>query len=105
VFQSSVEARYLRRRASRLLPLPVPASKSKARVLILTNRRLVCLKRRRKGTDEISVKSELALRPSEKLKDKDKESRGIVTGVERKGEREFVVLTVRFNLVALNRFI
>jgi 3-phosphoinositide dependent protein kinase-1 len=35
------------------------------------------------------------LRASEKLKEKDKEkeSRGIVASVERKGEREFVVLT------------
>lgn len=92
-----MEARSLRRRASRLLPLPVPPSKAKTRELILTSRRLLCLKHRPKGLGEISIKSELALRASEKLKEKDKEkeSRGIVASVERKGEREFVVLTVR----------
>jgi len=90
-----VEARSLRRRASRLLPLPVPPSKPKTRLLILTERRVLCLKHF-KG--EVSVKSELALRASEKLKEKEKEkeSRGIVASVERKGDREFVVLTVRF---------
>jgi len=95
LFNSSVEARYLRRRASRLLPLPVPPSKPKTRELVLTSRRLICLKQRQKGLGDISVKSELALRASEKLKEKDKEkeSRGIVASVERKGEREFVVLT------------
>lgn len=40
------------------------------------------------------------MQASEKLKEKDKEkeSRGIVACVERKGEREFVVLTVRSSL-------
>ena len=91
-----MEARSLRRRASRLLPLPVPPSKPKTRLLILTDRRLLCLKHIVQG--EISIKSELALRASEKLKEKEKEkeSRGIVASVERKGDREFVVLTVRF---------
>jgi hypothetical protein len=98
LFKSIVEARSLRRRASRLIPLPVPPGKAKTRELILTSRRLICLKQQRsKGLGGISIKSELALRASEKLKEKDKEkeSRGIVAGVERKGEREFVVLTVR----------
>lgn len=95
LFTSAVEARSLRRRASRLIPLPVPSSKAKTRELILTSRRLICLKRQSKGPGGISIKSELALRASEKLKEKDKEreSRGIVASVERKGEREFVVLT------------
>lgn len=99
LFKSTVEARSLRRRASRLIPLPVPPSKPKTRELILTSRRLICLKHRQKGPTSISIKSELALRASEKLKEKDKEkeSRGIVASVERKGEREFVVLTVRSN--------
>jgi 3-phosphoinositide dependent protein kinase-1 len=99
LFKSTVEARSLRRRASRLIPLPVPPSKPKTRELILTSRRLICLKQRQKGPPGISIKSELALRASEKLKEKDKEkeSRGIVASVERKGEREFVVLTVRSN--------
>jgi 3-phosphoinositide dependent protein kinase-1 len=100
LFKSTVEARSLRRRASRLIPLPVPSSKAKTRELILTSRRLICLKQRSKGPGGISIKSELALRASEKLteKDKEKESRGIVASVEKKGEREFVVLTVRSSL-------
>jgi 3-phosphoinositide dependent protein kinase-1 len=100
LFKSTVEARSLRRRASRLIPLPVPPGKAKTRELILTSRRLICLKQRLKGAGGISIKSELALRASEKLKEKDKEkeSRGIVASVERKGEREFVVLTVGSSL-------
>ena len=92
LFNSSVEALTLRRRASRLIPLPVP-SKPKSRQLILTNRRLICLKQRK---DAITIKSELLLRPSEKLKEKDREreSRGVLLSVERKTEREFAVLTV-----------
>lgn len=95
MFNSAVEALTLRRRASRLIPLPVP-SKPKPRQLILTNRRLICLKQRTKNQDAITIKSELLLRPSEKLKEKDREreSRGVLVSVERKTEREFAVLTV-----------
>ena len=95
MFNSTVEALPLRRRASRLIPLPVPG-KPKTRQLILTNRRLICLKQRLKSQDAITIKSELLLRPPEKLKEKDKEreSRGILVSVERKTEREFAVLTV-----------
>lgn len=95
-FNSTVEAFPMRRRASRLISLPVPQSKPKTRQLVLTNCRLVCLKQRQnKGQDEITIKSELSFRPSDKLKEKEKEkeSRGTVISVERKGEREFVVLT------------
>ncbi|PFH52010.1 hypothetical protein AMATHDRAFT_2499 [Amanita thiersii Skay4041] len=98
LFNSTVEARSMRRRASRLLSLPVPGSKPKTRQLILTDRRLICLKQRNSNNAQsmVSIKSELALRASEKLKerDKEKESRGIIASVERKGEREFMVLTV-----------
>lgn len=61
------------------------------------------MKQRQRGSHDITVKSELALRASEKLreKDKEKESRGIVAAIERKGEREFVVMTVRlFDLLS-----
>ncbi|KAJ7502788.1 kinase-like protein [Mycena galericulata] len=89
IFDSPVEARTPRRRASRiLLPIAGPPVKSKRRHLVLTNRRLFCLKA------NLSIKSELLLRPPEKGKDKGKDSRGVVNSVELRGEREFVVMTV-----------
>lgn len=96
LYSSTVEARSLRRRASRLLPLKVPPTKPKTRELILTNRRLFCLKHRGKLPEDITVKEELFLR-AEKVesKEKEKESR-VLTTVELKGEREFVVFTVSF---------
>jgi hypothetical protein len=94
VFNSIVEARSLRRRASRLLPIPVPQVKSKTRQLILTTQRLFCLKQ--KGLDSLSIKSELILRASEEGKETQKESRAIIKTVELKTEKEFLVLTVRF---------
>jgi len=90
LFNSTVEARSLRRRASRLLPIPVSPSKPKTRSLILTTHRLVCLKIRHKGRG-ITVKSDFTIRALDKGKEKD--SRSIVS-VEPKGEREFVVLTL-----------
>jgi len=96
VFNSAVEAQSLRRRASRLLPIPVPPVKSRTRQLILTTQRLFCLKQQQKGPGSLSIKSELTLRASDKVKEKEKESRAAITSVELKGEREFVVLTVRF---------
>ena len=103
LFNSMVDALPLRRRASRLIPLPVP-SKPKTRHLILTNRRLICLKQRTKNQGTITIKSELMLRPSEKLKEKDREreSRGILVSVEKKTEREFAVLTVSLPLLLLS---
>ncbi|KAJ6603111.1 kinase-like domain-containing protein [Mycena sp. CBHHK59/15] len=74
IFDSPVESRASRRRASRiLLPIPVPPVKSKRRHLVLTNRRLFCIK------PNMSIKSELLLRASGKSKDKgkDKDCRGI----------------------------
>jgi 3-phosphoinositide dependent protein kinase-1 len=93
-----VEERSMRRRASRLIPL-VPQGRAKSRQLVLTSKRLLCLKQRQKP-NELSVKYELALKASEKLKEKDKEkeSRCIIASVQQKGEREFVVLTVRILL-------
>lgn len=84
----------MKRRASKLLPL-VSHSRAKSRQLVLTTKRLLCVKQRQKP-HELSVKFELALKASEKLKEKDKEreSKGIIASVQRKGEREFVVYTV-----------
>lgn len=101
LFASRVEARAMRRRASRLIPITVSPLKPKLRQLILTNQRLICVKQRDRGV--LSIKGELAFRPSVatngnvngKEKEKDKDSRTFIIGVESKTEREFVVLTVR----------
>lgn len=94
VFCSLVEERSMKRRASKLIPL-VSHSRAKTRHLVLTSNRLLCVKQRQKP-QELSLKFELSLKASEKIKDKDKEkqSRGIIHSVQRKGDREFVVLTV-----------
>ncbi|KAJ7128887.1 kinase-like protein [Mycena crocata] len=84
IFDSPVEARTPRRRASRILP--GPSVKSKRRHLVLTNRRLFCLK------TNMSIKSELVLQASEKAKDKGKDSRGVISTVTLRGEKEFVVM-------------
>ncbi|KAJ6558558.1 kinase-like protein [Mycena vulgaris] len=87
IFDSPVEARTRRRRASRiLLPIGGPPVKSKRRHLVLTNRRLFCLK------PNMSIKSELVMRASDKAKDKGKDSRGVISTVELRGEREFIVM-------------
>ncbi|KAJ3572382.1 hypothetical protein NP233_g3109 [Leucocoprinus birnbaumii] len=93
IFSSVIEECSMRRRASKLIPL-VPHAKPKTRHLVLTSRRLVCLKQKQKPS-EISLKFELALKGPEKLKEKDKEKepKGIIGSVQRKGERQFVVLT------------
>jgi len=90
LFDSPVESRTPRRRASRiLLPIAGPSVKSKRRHLVLTDRRLFCLK------PNLSIKSELLLRPSEKAKD----SRGVVNTVELRGEREFIVMASSKNFI------
>lgn len=91
LYRSNVEVRSLRRRASRLLPIPVAPTKPKIRELVLTNRRLFCLKRSEKAPQDLTIKTEILLRTE---KPKDKESRNMISTVELKGEREFVVLTV-----------
>lgn len=92
IFTSLVEARSLKRRASMLLSLSVAPIKPKMRQLILTSHRILCLKRQHKSRRAIAVKTEYLLSPPEK--GKDKESRPVVTSVQSKGEREFVLLTV-----------
>lgn len=96
LFNSIVESRKPRRRASRLLPMATPP-KPKTRLLVLTTNRLICLKLRPKGG--VSIKSELGLRAGdkpgkEKEKEREKEMRCILSSVEPKGETEFVVFTV-----------
>ncbi|KAK7057404.1 kinase domain-containing protein [Favolaschia claudopus] len=89
VFDSPVEDRKgPRRRASKILmPIAGPVIKPKRRHLVLTNRRLVCLKQ------DMSIKSELVLRPIEKAKDKTKDTRPAVVEVLLRGDREFAVTT------------
>ncbi|KAI3615217.1 3-phosphoinositide-dependent protein kinase 1 [Moniliophthora roreri] len=97
LLRSSVEARSMRRRASRLLPIASVQMKPKIRELILTNRRLLCFKLREKASEGVAIKAELLL-PMEQsgtnAKDgREKEARGAVSSAELKGDREFVVLS------------
>ena len=110
LFHAPVEETALKRRTSRLLlPLPVAQRKPKVRELALTSHRLVCLKPLKNGRG-VGIKAEFALReargqpvkasswgssPAREKRPKGDESRGMVTGVERRGAKEFVVLTVR----------
>ena len=87
LFNAMVDKSALRRRASRLLAI-AGAPKRKTRELVLTDRRLVCMKHKPGRPYQLS--NELSLKPSER----DKDSRHTVIGVEPKGEREFVVMTV-----------
>lgn len=86
VYQSRVESCSLRRRASKLFPIP-PPTKPKIRELILTNRRLLCLKQREKTTQ---VRSEVFL-----CKEKEKDPRSLIESVDTKGTKDFVVIDVR----------
>lgn len=103
LFSTRVEARSPKRRGSKLrLPISVSPIRPKTRQLLLTTHRLLCVKQREEGG--VSLKSELSLGKgivnvssgTEKLKEKDKEAKSVVESAERKSEREFVVLTVRF---------
>lgn len=87
IFNAMVDKSALRRRASRLLAM-AGAPKRKTRELVLTDRRLVCLKHKPGRPYQLS--NELSLKSAEREKD----SRHTVIGVEPKGEREFVVMTV-----------
>lgn len=108
LFHAPVEETALKRRTSRLLlPLPVAQRKPKVRELALTSHRLVCLKPLKNGRG-VGIKAEFALKEvqgqsqssgqragSTSKRPKSEEARGMVTGVERRGAKEFVVLTVR----------
>lgn len=104
-FHAPVEETALKRRTSRLLlPLPVSQRKPKARELALTSHRLLCLKPLKNGRG-IGIKAEFVLKefqgqiaaasPGREKRSKSDDVRRMVTGVERKGAKEFVVLTVR----------
>lgn len=89
LFNTSIECTAPKRRASRLLAMAVaPKKVMKTRDLILTNQRLVCIKRKPSRSPQIRV--QVFVKPCEKEKD----GRNIISGVEPKGEREFVVMTV-----------
>ncbi|OBZ67282.1 3-phosphoinositide-dependent protein kinase 1 [Grifola frondosa] len=87
IFNSFVEACTPKRRASRLLAMAVAPRKNKPRELVLTTHRLICVKH--KSGHAIQMRTELFVRPAEKEKD----ARHIISSVEPKGEREFVVMT------------
>lgn len=101
-FHAPVEETALKRRTSRLLlPLPVSQRKPKVRELALTSHRLVSLKPLKNGRG-VGIKAEFVLREfqgqlaaNSSGREKRSEVRRMVTGVERKGAKEFVVLTVR----------
>ena len=101
-FHATVEETALKRRTSRLLlPLPVSQRKPKVRELTLTSHRLLCLKPLKNGRG-VGIKAEFVLREFQGQlaagsPGREKRSKGdrMVTGVERKGAKEFVVLTVR----------
>ena len=108
-FQSLVSTSSLKRRPSRLLSIATK-KKTKTRILILTNNRLLCVKME-KGGKVPAIRGEWpipkATAGKEKLNnekpkpDKEKEKKKgksdvnqVVVSVEKKGEKEFVVLTV-----------
>ena len=87
IFNTNVETSPLRRRASRILAIAVPPRR-KTRELVLTDRRLLCIKPK---FGRHTVRYEFSLKPPQKEKYH-------LTGVEPKGDKEFVVLTVSFLL-------
>lgn len=110
LFQSLVSTTSLKRRPSKLLSITTK-KKTKTRMLILTSNRLLCVKIR-KGGKVLAIRGEWAIPKvttgkegsnSEKPKlDKEKGGRKrkdsvnqTVISVDPKGEKEFVVLTVR----------
>ncbi|KAI8992856.1 kinase-like protein [Trametes punicea] len=88
IFNTTVEPGGPKRRASRLLAMAVAPRKHRPRELVLTSQRLLCVKQ--KPGRAVQVRTELFVRaPSEKERD----LRSVVSSVEPKGEREFVVIT------------
>ncbi|KAH9938913.1 kinase-like protein [Amylocystis lapponica] len=87
LFNTAVEPSGTKRRASRLLAMAVTPKKVRTRELVLTSHRILCLKR--KPGRPIEVRNEFLLRATEREKD----GRRVISGVEPKGEREFVIMT------------
>ena len=88
IFNTTVEKSALRRRASRLLAI-AGAPRRKPRELVLTDKRLICVKHKPGRTYQLNT--EFFLKTPEGQKD----SKMVVMSVEPKGDKEFVVLTVR----------
>jgi len=109
-FQSLVSASSLKRRPSKLLSITTK-KKTKSRMLLLTNTRLICVKIEKGGrvlairgewvfpkvtTGKENSNSEKPKPEKEKERKKGKDSLNqTVLSVDPKGEKEFVVLTVR----------
>lgn len=92
VFNTMVELGGPKRRASRLLAMAVaPKKNQRPRELVLTTRRLICVKHKPGRAAQIRTEMFVKL-PSGKEKEKD--LRSLVSSVEPKGEREFVIITV-----------
>ena len=110
VFNTMVEPGGPKRRASRLLAMTITPKKhqqQRPRELVLTTHRLLCVKH--KPGRAVQVRAELLVRPppsgreKEKEKEKEKDLRSLVSSIEPKGEREFVVITVRARAGAAGR--
>ena len=97
LLNSKVEVRSHARRTSKLITIVVPPMKAKKRTLILTDQRLLCVKLPSKGRG-VSVKAEFTLSPSDRSKD----GLPAVVSVEPRGEKEFVVTTVRIQVSCLS---
>ncbi|RDB28735.1 Serine/threonine-protein kinase ksg1 [Hypsizygus marmoreus] len=85
----------LRRRASSFLPKLLSSFRAKARWLVLTSRRVLCVTRH-EGADSVSLKHELYLPGVASDGDtvrKGGEHRPVVTGVELRGAKSFAILT------------
>ncbi|TBU41669.1 kinase-like protein [Dichomitus squalens] len=97
IFNTLVEVGGPKRRASRLLAMAVAPKKHQQqppRQLVLTTHRLLCVKS--KPGRAVQIRTELFVKPpAAGNKDKDKDLRSLVLSIEAKGEREFVVITVR----------
>ncbi|RPD63800.1 kinase-like protein [Lentinus tigrinus ALCF2SS1-6] len=93
VFNAIVEPGGPKRRASRLLAMAVTPKKhqhSKPRELILTTHRILCVKHKTGRAPQI--RTELFVKPPV---GKERDLRSLVSSVEKKSEREFVIITVR----------
>ncbi|KAH9940458.1 kinase-like protein [Epithele typhae] len=91
VFNTMVEPGGPKRRASRLLAMAVTPKKhqhSKPRELVLTNTRVLCVKH--KPGRSVQVRAELLVKSAS---GKEKDLRSLITTIEPKGEREFVIIT------------
>lgn len=100
VFHAPVELKSRTRRlTATLLPIPATQNRPKLRHLVLTSRRLICTKL--KHNHQLSVKSELLLRAPNVTREgkedkKDRDSRPVVTSAMAKGQKAFIIHTVRY---------